>query len=428
MFSYITTCVLALGVLLLQSQAAVMNSLMSFETVLQDSPRLVTPGREKFDVPLGVAVKPTQSSIRMGDPIVFQYRFVNYSSNNSYIFLLPDQGKPWLTLHLRDKSGREVGSASLMDFAGAHTVRAITLQNRQPLLWTRFYLERTSGGGSNSFSDEIVLDTISSASLTPGSYTITADLSLPYAVESSGRKRETLSYGFPYETASEKRGTVVINERTGGEIFVPAPFDPSLPVVPKAAAEIHKTNTVSLVVRDETVSIHRETEALAARIIAAYPAPLPNLPPQAIAPSQVRPADSPQVRPRIYGVTRVPYNLQFRERITSSRRDIQTLFSLNSLDAKRAQLSVAKTIADASSTGNNYRIGLGMFYQNVGLVGTTEVVNFLANQGWERGRPEAFKALATMHEYGSLRVRQRVKEHFASHQAKVPRIIGNTGS
>lgn len=407
----------ALSVLLLQNQASSWGLLAADKTGVQPSPNSVgpvTPSPPTTTAPIGVVVNLAQPSIRAGDPIVLQYRFVDDSPSGSYAFPLPDGGKAWLTLHLWDKGGKEVGSASLMDFAGERVVRAVTLQNRQQVVWTHLYICGAYNGRKRTFSDQVTLNALAATALTPGSYTLTAELALPYAVDPLDMKPSTLAFMFPYDRKLEPRGSTSLNVATGVVTFVPAPFDPSQPVVPKATAEIHKTITLSLEVRDEAASVDREAEALAAQITDAYPAPPPELPLPQLTPSQVRRG--------VYGVGRVPYKYQFEAGIERSRADIQTLFSLNGPAAQRAQLSVAKNIADAAGPklGERYRIGPSLFYENVALVGTPEVADFLANQAWERKRPEAIHALVTMHEYGNLAIQQKIKEHFSQHQAKMP--------
>ncbi len=365
-------------------------------------------------LPVAVVVKLAQPVIRAGDPIVLQYQFVNSVPDISYAFPLPDQGKAWLTLHLRDKSGKEVGSASLLDFAGERTVRALTLQYRQQLVWTRLYIWRESPG-SSVITDEVTLSALNTAALPAGNYTITAELTLPYAVDPLGRRRGTLSSGFPYETKSEPKGRMFLDIDTGKKTFVQDRLDPSQPKVPEATAETHKTFSLSLDVRDDAAGVHREAEALAARITAAYPAPLP---PQPL-PAQV--PVPPGVT--VYGVILPPYNLQFMEQIAASRGDIQRLFTLSGPAAERAQLTVAKTIADKMSTQNKGRVGLRMFYQNVALVGTAPVVDFLANQAWDRKRPEALQALAILHKYGNSAIRQKAEACFALHKAEMPSVF-----
>jgi hypothetical protein len=171
---------------------------------------------------------------------------------------------------------------------------------------------------------------VSSADLAPGNYTLTAELSclrVDATATDAGalplRRRTKPSWSFDQQEDWKKT-------------YVPSPFASSLPQVPHASATLRKTFTLTLAVRSDPASIHREAETLAARIAPhtlLFPPvlPLPNIDPSLLPPGAT--------------IVRTPYRMQFKEQIAATRADIKSLFSLKQ----------PHCTSSAAAPGNNYR-------------------------------------------------------------------------
>lgn len=402
------------------------------------------------DTPIEVRVSLVQDKLRVGDPILISYRFINHSKSR-YNLILPNEGRPWLKLHLKDSQGKEIGVAEADDFAGQSTIWAVASDHWSAAFTTRLHLENqreewlaaprraaSQATSSNSgpsaptpaapivrsgipeitpdaemdiihgtaFADHFVLhprnfDRLSKESFesfVPGSYVLTAEINLPYREDAEVLVNGKAIVRAPNVTRFEARpfpnGKLVADPASGKRNVVWN----DLPAAPSPTGQVQQTIPLSLTVQEDIPDQNRtqfrlETQAFSKRLINEY---------ETIRTTSLATGDRP-----------LPLDLK----LPPLTEALQGLFSRYGVVARREQIAVADEVMEVRK--RNPVISED-FYRHVANLGTLAAADFLADQGWERGRRDAIEALGSMTTYSGHQVQQKVRELFAQHSEKVP--------